>query len=287
MLTDRLQASANVTYSGIRSNRIQQGSNLGGIFLGGLRTPPDFNNEPVEGTYYDANGVPFPNRQVSFRNTNGSSTNPGFDNPLWTIGHNKSYSSVNRFLGNIELNYELTDWLSLKGNVGVDSYSDRRTDFVNAQSAITLGGSYREQYIVESQWNTNLYATAKKRFSEQFGGGIVLGFNYNSRNFNNLGAQAFGFIIPDAPANLANSDPSNRIPFNSASTIKTAAAFTDVNVDFANQLFLNFTARAESASTFGPSAQSMFFSKHVLLSICKRGMAILANHSRQERAQLW
>ncbi len=259
MLTDRLQASANVTYSGIRSNRIQQGSNLGGIFLGGLRTPPDFNNEPSEGTYYDANGIPFPNRQVSFRNTNGSSTNPGFDNPLWTIGHNKSYSSVNRFLGNIELNYELTDWLALKGNIGVDTYADRRTDFVNAQSAITLGGSYREQYIVESQWNTNLYATAKKRFSEQFGGGIVLGFNYNSRDFNNVGAQAFGFIIPNAPPNLANSDPTNRIPFNLASTIKTAAAFTDINVDFANQLFLNFTARAESASTFGPSAQSMFF----------------------------
>ncbi len=157
------------------------------------------------------------------------------------------------------MNYELTDWLSLKGNAGVDTYADRRADFVNAQSAITLGGQYQEQYIVESQWNTNLYATAKKRFSEGFGGSVVLGFNYNSRDFNNVGAQAFGFIIPDAPGNLANSDPTNRLPFNLASTIKTAAAFTDINVDFANQLFLNFTARAESASTFGPQAQSMFF----------------------------
>ena len=35
-LTDRIQLSANASYSGIKSNRIQQGSNLGGIFLGGF-----------------------------------------------------------------------------------------------------------------------------------------------------------------------------------------------------------------------------------------------------------
>lgn len=258
MLTDRLQASANVTYSGIKSNRIQQGSNLGGIFLGGLRTPPDFNNNFFEGTYFDADGVPFPDRQLTFRNTNGSG-NPGFDNPMWTIGHNRSFSAVNRVIGNVELNYELTDWLSLKANTGIDTYADHRTDFVNAQSAISLGGYYTDQYFVESQFNTNLYATAKHKFSDLFGGGIVLGFNYNSRDFNNIGTKAVEFIIPDAPPSLANSSPSNRLPFNSTQNIKTAAAFTDINIDIANQLYLNLTGRAEAASTFGPQAQSLFF----------------------------
>jgi TonB-linked SusC/RagA family outer membrane protein len=259
MLTDKFQASANVSYSSIRSNRIQQGSNLGGIFLGGLRTPPDFNNAYNEGTFYDKDGIAYPNRQSSFRNIDGANTNPGFDNPLWTINHNKSYSGVGRVIGNVELNYELTDWLNLKANMGVDSYTDRRTDYVNAISAILPGGSYTEQSIQETQWNTNLYAVARKKFSDMFGGSVTVGFNYNDRQFNNIGATGISFIVPNAPPNFANTDPTTRTPFNSASTIKTAASFIDINADIANQLFLNVTARAESASTFGPQAQSLFY----------------------------
>jgi len=259
MLTDKFQASANVTYSSIRSNRIQQGSNLGGIFLGGLRTPPDFNNALAEGTYYDADGIAYPNRQSAFRNIDGSATNSGFDNPLWTIDHNKSFSGVGRVIGNIELNYELTDWLNLKANTGVDSYTDRRTDFVNAISAILPGGSYTEQTIQETQFNTNLYAVARKKFSDNFGGGITVGFNYNSRNLNQVGATGISFIVPNAPPNFGNTDPTTRTPFNAQTNIRTAASFFDINADFANQLFFNVTGRAESSSTFGPQTQSLFF----------------------------
>ncbi len=259
MLTDKLQATVNATYSNVRSNRAQQGSNLGGIFLGGLRTPADFDNNDYIGTYYNADGIAYPNRQVSFRNGNGSSTNPGFDNPFWTIGHNKSFTVVNRILGKVELNYDLADWISLRGNVGVDTYTDRRTDFINAYSAITPGGSYTEETISNSQWNTNIFANAQKKFSDAFSGSIILGFNYNSQQYNSVKAQALNFIVPDAPPSLANSDPSNRLPENDAETIKTSAGFTEIKGELYDQLYLTVTGRAESASTFGPLTNSLFF----------------------------
>lgn len=259
LLTEKFKVSANMSYSSVKSNRIQQGSNLGGIFLGGLRTPADFNNSPEMGTYVTADGSRYPNRQTSFRNAIGSTTQPGFDNPIWTLDHNKSYSGVGRVLGNVELNYDLTDWLILKANVGVDSYTDRRTDFVNAASAILPGGQYTEQTIQETQWNTNLYAVAKKTFSENFGGGVTLGFNYNKRDLYNIGGQGISFIVPDAPPSFANTDPTTNTPFRAMSQIRTAASFIDINADVANQLFFNVTGRAESSSTFGPEANSLFF----------------------------
>jgi TonB-linked SusC/RagA family outer membrane protein len=259
LLTDKLSVSTNITYSNVRSNRAQQGSNTGGIFLGGLRTPADYNNLPFEGTAYDADGIPTPNKQISFRNQIGSNDNSGFDNPFWTINHNKSRSNVNRLIGNVELNYDLFDWLSLKGNAGVDTYTDRRTDFINAQSAISPGGNYREQALTETQWNSNLYATARKKFSNAFNGSILLGFNYNSRQFNNVGATGLNFIVPDAPANLLNTNPTQRTPFNLATTVKTAAAFTQISLGFYDQLFVDLTGRAEAASTFGPQAKSLFY----------------------------
>lgn len=259
MLTDKFQASANVSYSSIKSNRIQQGSNLGGIFLGGLRTPPDFDNGLFLGTFIDADGIAYPNRQSSFRNAIGSTTQPGFDNPLWTIGRNKSYSGLGRVIGNVELNYELTDWLNLKANMGVDNYTERRTDFVNAASAILPGGQYTEQTITETQWNMNLYGVAKKKFSDNFGGGVTVGFNYNARDFNNIGGQGINFIVPDAPPSFNNTDPETNTPFNNATQVRTAASFFDINADIANQLFFNVTGRAESSSTFGPETNSLFF----------------------------
>jgi TonB-linked SusC/RagA family outer membrane protein len=259
LLTDKFQASANVSYSSIKSNRIQQGSNLGGIFLGGLRTSPDFNNQYAEGTFYDENGIPTNNVQSTYRQPLGQNPNSNFDNPVWTIDHNKSYSATNRILANLELNYELTDWLNLKANMGVDNYTEHRTDFSNAQSAIHPKGTYSDQLLTETQWNTNLYAVARKKFSERFSGGVTVGFNYNKRDFNNLIGYGIDFIVPNAPPSLGNTDPKTRTPFNGVQQVRTAASFLDMSAEFANQLFLNVTARAESSSTFGPAAQSLFY----------------------------
>jgi hypothetical protein len=111
------------------------------------------------------------NRQVSYRQPIGAATNPGFDNPFWTILNNRSNTAVNRLIGNTELSYDILNWLNLRANVGVDTYSDRRSDFINAESAISPGGSYTEQTIGETQWNTNLFARATHRFS-----GRIFGF---------------------------------------------------------------------------------------------------------------
>ncbi len=258
-LTDKFHIAINSQFSNVRSNRAQQGSNTSGILLGELRTSPDFDNTQYIGTAYSASGAATLGKQISYRNPFGANSNSGYDNPFWTINKNKSYAVVNRFLGNVELNYDATDWLSLKANSGLDTYTDRRTDFGNAQSVGYLSGSYTEQYVQESQFNTNLFATARKTFSDAFKGSILVGFNYNNRQFNNVGATVTNFIIPDAPPNLANSPPSNRNAFNSAQTQRTSAGFTQINAEVLDQLFFTLTGRAESSSTFGPQAQSLFY----------------------------
>ena len=57
-----LQLNTGLAYTYSNSNRVQQGSNLNGIFLGGLRTSPDFDNSVYEGTYVDNNGIKYPGK---------------------------------------------------------------------------------------------------------------------------------------------------------------------------------------------------------------------------------
>jgi len=258
-ITKKLHTTLNVNYTNTRSNRIQQGSNTSGLLLGQLRTPGDFDNSQWIGDYHPAaGGVVLPGKQISFRNPIGSG-NPGYDNPVWTINKNRSFSVVNRFLGNFELAYDANDWLTLRGNAGLDSYADRRTDYIAYGSAAALSGSYTEQYVQESQFNVNLYATARKTFSESFSGNLLAGLNYNNRQFNNVGASGTNFIAPLAPPNFANIPAANRVAFNQAQTVRTSAGFLQANMDVANQVNISLTGRAESASTFGPQASSLFF----------------------------
>ncbi|MBS1680371.1 MAG: SusC/RagA family TonB-linked outer membrane protein [Bacteroidetes bacterium] len=258
-LTDKLHAVVNAQYTNVRSNRIQQGSNTSGLLLGQLRTAPDFDNSRWIGTAYNSAGIATVGKEITYRNPIGANATPGYDNPFFTMNRNRSFSVVNRFIGNIELTYDVADWLNLKANSGLDAYTERRTDFGDAQSAAYLSGSYTEQMVTNSQWNTNLYATAHKKFSDFFTGKVLLGFNYNNRAYNNVGATATNFIIPNAPPNLQNSPNTNRTPFNAATYQRTSAGFMTFDGEFADQFFLNMTARAETASTFGPQAQSLFF----------------------------
>ena len=169
-LTPKLNVRVGAQFNNIRSNRAQQGSNTSGILLGMLRTSPDFDNTNYIGTAYNAAGLATLGKQITYRNPIGANANPGYDNPFWTINKNTSLSVVNRFIGNVEMNYDVTDWLSLKGNTGLDTYVDRRTDYGNPQSQGYLTGSYTEQYLKTLSLILT-YMPMPKRSSQTFSGG--------------------------------------------------------------------------------------------------------------------
>ncbi|MEO8795727.1 MAG: SusC/RagA family TonB-linked outer membrane protein [Daejeonella sp.] len=247
---ERVKLLGGLTYSNVVSDRAQQGSNISGIFLGGLRTSPDFNSEIYEGTYVNAAGEIFPNRQVSYRNQIGASTNSGYDNPLWILNKITNDTRVNRFLGNFEGRFDATNWLQFTARTGIDTYSDYRRENFPVLSASFPGGSLTVQEVSETQFNTDVFGRVKHSLNKDINFTGLVGFNYNNREFENTGATARSFILPDAPFDLGNSAAAARFPFNSNSTIRTAATYTQLTFDLYNQLYLDFTGRAENASTF-------------------------------------
>ena len=127
-LARNFRSAATFAYSRINSNRVQQGSNPSGLFLGGLRSAPDFNNQPYVGDYTGPDGIVTPDQQVSYRNPLGDPAlgGPGFDNPFWTLNRVRNNSKVNRFIASLEFTYDVTPWLNLLNRTGLDTYTDRR-----------------------------------------------------------------------------------------------------------------------------------------------------------------
>lgn len=257
---DVVKIGSNFTYSRVVSDRVQQGSNTSGLYLGGLRASPDFDGSYYVGTYTDATGSKFLNRQRSYRNPLGSSTNSVYDNPVWMMLNNRSTSEVDRFIGSIDLNIKPVDWFDITARIGLDNYADRRKDQFDPLASTIPGGRLTMQTLRETQINADLFGQGRFKLTDDLSLIAILGMNFNHRQYDNVGGTATNFIIKESiPEDLTNAETTNSNPFNAVSYIRTAATYATLDFAFKDQLFVNLTGRAESASTFGKAAQSTFF----------------------------
>ncbi len=271
-----VKMSAGLAYTYTSSNRVQQGSNLNGIFLGGLRSPADFDNSIYEGTYVNAAGARFLNRQVSYRNSIGAATTSGYDNPFWVINRVTSRAEVHRFLPTLEASVKINDWLSVVDRMGIDYYLDSRKDnFPVLASGTANGGQLTQQTVSESQITNDIMLKAEYNKLKDITLSGVLGYNYNNRNFENIGATVRSFILPDAPFDLGNSAKDQRTPFNTQSKVRVNGAYLQGNIGYKDMLFLDVSGRYEQYST----VKKGFFYPSASLAYVFRGAAYEGNKS--------
>ncbi|UZR97799.1 SusC/RagA family TonB-linked outer membrane protein [Chondrinema litorale] len=253
--------SAKSTYINIKSNRTQQNSNVNGIYLGLLRTAPDFDNTDYKGTYYaSADAAPEYNRQRSYRRYLGNNSNPIYNNPLWTIQELTNDSKLDRFITSTEMKLRPTDWLDFTARGGVDFYEDVRTTYFPVNSAGgAAGGSYTEELYREREFNLDFIARVSKDITPDLSFTFVTGFNINDRKYLRLGAEMQNFILPDGPRDFSNALPENITAIDYERTIRTSRWYNTAEFGFKDQLYVNLSAVAEAASTFGDESDKTFY----------------------------
>lgn len=243
-LTEKLKVTASATYVYSTSTRFGRGDNFADVVQGTIRTPPSFNN---------AEGFLLPNGgQRSFRNNSP-------DNPFWTINNNPFTDEVNRMIGFIQTNYEITPWLSAMYRLGADVSSDKR----NQQWAVGSfggdalpGGRVQEQTFNDRLVNSDLILTATKKVND-INLTALVGNNFFSRSFRDQFFDGRNLAIPGL-YNISNAQ-TNLVQNQFQSLKKTAALFSRVSVDYKNYLFLELNGRNEWTSTLRPPNNSFFY----------------------------
>src|SRR5690606_3392078 len=111
---DVISASARANYIKSSSNRVQKGDNAGGLYIGLLRSSPDFDSRYWKGDYFSSpDAAAVPNRQRSYRNYLGASANPGYNDALWTAHEVTNLTETERFLMSGELVVSPTGWFDI------------------------------------------------------------------------------------------------------------------------------------------------------------------------------
>ncbi len=256
-----LRVKGKSAYIRTDSDRTQQNSNLNGIYLGLLRTAPDFDNTDYQGDYYpDEASAPVINRQRSYRRYLANAENPIYNNPLWTINELINSSLVDRFITSAEIQIDPTNWLTLTTRGGVDFYEDfRATKFPVHSAGANSSGRYIEELIREREFNFDVFGRVYKSITPDLSFSLISGFNINDRKYLRIGANMQNFILQFGPNDFSNALPEDVTAIDFESTRRTARWYNTLNLGFKDMIYLDLAGAFESASTFGELSDQTFF----------------------------
>jgi len=249
--TDKLTFKFKSTYANNTSKRIQQGSNLNGLYLGYLRTPPDFDNSDYLGTYYDSNNVPHFQAHRGFRRYLGDKA-PIYNNPGWTIHMQRNPVEVNRVMITPELNYKLTDAMGVTLRYGLDYYTDNRETFFPVNSAgDTSEGSYSEQQYTNKIQTILGFINGNTEIGDNFDISYVLGTQFDMLDFKRIGGGATNFANPIVGDILIfnNTTNANKNPGKYIYRTRKSGVYGVLTADLFDQIVVELGGRYERPST--------------------------------------
>lgn len=242
-----LTIAVNGNYSNNASRRTQQGNQLSNPLFRGWFTPRSYNLSGLQ--WEDASG----NQLYPL----------GEDNPYWTIKNNRFRDEINRFIGNVSLNFRLTKWLQADYKIGTDVFSTFRHMYDQigarggANTTANAVGAVREERSNYRALNSNGYLTASKRIKSWTGTAIVgTEFQQIYTNFARLDGK--GVIVRDFEQ-LSNTTTFSPAPQNNSSKFRLLGLYGDFQVGFKSIFNFNVTLRNDWVSTFKPNRNSYLY----------------------------
>ncbi len=262
-LTDKLTFSVKANYIHTGSNRTQQGSNTAGLYLGLLRTSPDFDITDYKGDYFDSSGNVTQSRHRSYRRYLGNSDNAIYNNPLWTINEQESTAKVNRFIGTGEFSYNWNSHISTILRSGVDFYVDTREYFFPWYTAGSgrRYGLLDDETINNQEFNADLLTSFRYNLMEKLDANFVVGFGINDRRRKRNFTEADNFIANfRAPLDAAEISSKDNIFSETTRTLRRNYRFYGTaNFDIADQLIFALGGAYEKHSVLPKNNNGFFY----------------------------
>lgn len=262
-VADKLTLKGKFSYSSVNSNRIQQGSNTSGLYLGLYRNAPDFDIRDFIGTNYDANGVPSLNSQRTYRRELGTTIanpNPTYNNPIWTTDVQKNPNTVDRYVAGFELKYDANKWLSLLTRVGLDGYSDKRITVFPKNSAQNAGNGQANESVTDFQsYNIDFMALGNLQINDNIGLSYLTGVNFSQSNYDQRGGSYKNFIIDTPKFSYDNALIADKTTFLDRTYTRLSGAYFSAAFDYKNYIFLTLGGRFETSSTYDPNLKVYFY----------------------------
>ncbi|NKI25986.1 SusC/RagA family TonB-linked outer membrane protein [Arenibacter sp. 6A1] len=262
-LNDKFTVTGYANYiktSGLGRNSTGYGDNIVGMFKQWWQTNVDLKD--LEDIYR------ITGRNVTWNPaTSEAGSVPIFwDNPYWTRYENYQNDSRGRFIGNVSLNYEVTDWLSVMARVATDTYSELQEERrANGSVASSFGVSrgnvdagYARRNIDNTETNYDLTLNFNKDLSEKFNLKGILGTNIRRSEYQSIYSSTSGGLSVPKLYSLQNSVGPLPLPVERDEKVGVDGVFASASLGYNNMLYLDATIRRDHSSTL-PEDNSVFY----------------------------
>lgn len=194
--------------------------------------------------YKREDGTPLAWNRTGWRNTPEDEATRFIDNPYWSAYESYLEESRDRFYGNVGLQYEVNDWLTVGAKAHGDIYSFQAQDRIAVYSR--SASQYEESSNKLNEYNYEFLASAKKNW-ENFSLYANVGANLRDQQRKvDYAITSGGLIVPNY-YNLKNA-PSVIID-NKTFHKRVSSLYASASVGYKNFLFLDATVRNDWSST--------------------------------------
>lgn len=181
------------------------------------------------------------------------------DNPFYSLRNTHAFNRE-RVFGNVRLSYQLTDWLSVNGQVGLDFYNEIRKNITQSGTVRNqnrgLNGQFDESHLYRKEVNADLSLNFDKSFGDFRIDGLV-GGNKRSNKYNSISLSAPDLTVPDlyTISNVKGAPGTGMY----SSDYETNSLFFAANGSFKKILYLGVTGRNDWSSALPKENWSYFY----------------------------
>ena len=196
-------------------------------------------------------------------NPDGTMKTYGNENPVYGARFRSYEDNVDRFIGNINLKYNIADWINLSYRIGLDTYSDQRTEILPGPLGISTEvrplsstGFIEETRINSRNITSTFIATFTKDITERLNATLRLGNDIFDIRRNSVVATGSEFVIPRF-YHLSN--VTEQLTSQYLYERRLIGVYGDLTLSYDDFLFLNITGRNDWSSTLPKENRSFFY----------------------------
>lgn len=198
------------------------------------------------------------NQNITWNRKTYNDPTPNYwDNPYWERYQNFETDGRNRLIGYSQVDWTLTDWVSLMGRISLDTYNELQEErkavgsvageFGVGIPTVTSGYSRLTRTYLET--NADFMATFKKDITPKFNINGLLGTNIRRHKVDQVFESTNnGLSVPGVYA-LSNSVDPMAPPEELLARIGQNGYFGSVSLGYNNMLYLDGTYRVDQSST--------------------------------------
>ena len=195
-------------------------------------------------------------------------------NPRWTLNNSGQTENINRFFGNINLGYDLTNNFSVLYRLSLDNYDQRNRRFVNKGGPRQPDGEYATS--TETNFLSDQILNINYNFA--LGGDFtidgILGFNSRREIYTLEAARSQEQFVYNlfTHQNFIQSQS-----FSRSTEENTLGVYLTSTISYAKFLYLNLQARNDWTSTLEPNNRSVFYPSASLSFLASDAISAISN----------